>query len=195
MTNLVDVLRRRFMHVVLWQGLFVLSVLWGHLAVYLNTVELMRRIHFALMNSRDTFYITAAGGFETIQEEHLEMAKLAGQTLLNRSPDGLDSPERVDRLFNAKCEEQVKTDIAADADTFKMQGLHQKLEVGHVREVQLSPSTAVVEVSGQLIRTGFITHSDQTRQVVVDIQMVANDEFETNHKFPIVVYAYQVKFL
>ena len=123
------------------------------------------------------------------------MAKLAGQTLLNRSPDGLDSPERVDRLFNAKCEEQVKTDIAADADTFKMQGLHQKLEVGHVREVQLSPSTAVVEVSGQLIRTGFITHSDQTRQVVVDIQMVANDEFETNHKFPIVVYAYQVKFL
>jgi hypothetical protein len=195
MTNLIDVLRRRFLHVAVWQGLFVAAVIGGFVAVHLNTVELMRRIRFVALNSRDTFYITSGGGFETIEQEHLEMAKLAGQTLLNRSPDGLDSPERVDRLFNAKCQEQVKADMAIDADVFRVQGLHQKLEVGHVREVQLNPSTAVLEIKGQVIRTGLLAHIDQTREVIIDVQLMANDEVETNHKFPIVVYAYRVKFL
>jgi hypothetical protein len=193
MSNLVDVLRKRFLSVVLWQTLFVLSVAGGFVAVHLNTLAMMKPIRFAALNSRDTYYFTPAGRFESVPEAHLEMGKLAVETMFDRSPDGLDNPERVDHLFNSRCGEQLKGEVVKDADIFRAQQIHQKIEISRVREVQLGHNSAALEISGQVIQTGFLDQRiAQTRDVTVNVNLMPNDEIEQNKKYPLVVWAYEV---
>jgi hypothetical protein len=154
---------------------------------------MMKPIRFAALNSRDTYYFTPAGRFESVPEAHLEMAKLAVQTMFDRSPDGLDNPERVDHLFNSRCAEQLKAEVSKDADIFRNQQIHQKVEIGHVREVQVGQNSAAIEIIGQVIQTGFLDQRlAQTRDVTINVQILPNYEILENRKFPMVVWNYEV---
>jgi hypothetical protein len=191
--TIVDVAKKRLMTVWLWQGLFVVSVAAIPVTNYLTLQSAMGHIRFAALNSKNTWYITGSGTFEDTTREHLDMAKLACSTMFERSPDGLDSPERVDRVFNEKTSQQVKDDVAKDADTFAKQHLNQFVKFGLVREVQLEPNSAVVEVNAQLTRKGFLNGQDATIPLVVYVKLTPNDEIEQNRRYPMVVWAYEVK--
>ena len=193
MVTLLDVLKKRFMSLVLWQGLFVLAVIAIPVSNWFTLQAALHPLRFVMLNSRDTFYLSAGGTFEDAKRVQIDYAKLAAQTLFDRSPDGLDAPERLDRLFNQRCEDQLKAELARDADLFRLQQLHQKIEIGRIRLVQLSADSAALEITGQVIRTGFLGGAvTQTRSVVMNVKVMPNDEIETNHKFPMVVWAYEV---
>jgi hypothetical protein len=193
MVTLLDVLKKRLMSVVLWQALFVGAVIAIPVSNWFIAQACLHPLRFVMLNSRDTFYLSSGGTFEDAKAVHIDYAKLAAQTLFDRQPAGLDSPERLDRLFNSRTEQQVNDDIAKDSDLFRLQQLHQKIEIGRIREVQLDASSAAFEITGQVIRTGYLGGQvTQTRAVVMDIKLMANDEIESNHKFPMVVWDYQV---
>ena len=67
MSALTDMLRRRLMTTWLWQTLFVLAVIGGFVSHHLTVSEMMSRIRFVAMDSRDTFYLANLGSFETAQ--------------------------------------------------------------------------------------------------------------------------------
>ena len=65
MNALASMLRKRLMATWLWQALFVLAVIGSFVSHHLTVSEMMRRIRFVAMDSRDTFYLANLGTFDT----------------------------------------------------------------------------------------------------------------------------------
>src|ERR1700752_4908336 len=137
MSPLILMLRKRLMATWLWQTLFVLAVIGGYAAVQLTIYQERQRIRFVAMDSRDTFYLANLGSFETAQHIHAELAKMAAETIFSRSPDGFDDPERLERLFNPATAGALQKEAARDSDIFRAQQVHQKIETGQIRELEV----------------------------------------------------------
>src|SRR3984893_8483630 len=118
---LVSMLRKRLMVTWLWQGLFVLAVFGGIVSHHLTVSEMMSRIRFVAMDSRDTFYLANLGTFDTACHIHAELAKMAAETIFSRNPDGFDNPERLERLFNPTTSATLQKDTGRDAEVFRQQ--------------------------------------------------------------------------
>lgn len=193
---LITMLRQRLMTLLLWQGLFVLAVIGGFVSHHLTVQEMMGRIRFAAMDSRDTFYLANLGTFETAQHIHAELAKMAAETIFNRSPEGFDTPERLERLFNPMTTANLQKDASRDADIFRNQQIHQKIETGQIRELEVDSNTALVSVEGQILRTGVFNQRivNDAKKVTVFLRLRVNEDMAHNGRYPLVVTNYEERF-
>jgi hypothetical protein len=196
MSPLVLMLRKRLMATWLWQALFVLAVIGGYVAVQLTIYQERQRLRFAAMDSRDTFYLANLGSFETAQHIHAELAKMAAETIFSRNPDGFDNPERLERLFNPATTTELNKDAARDAEVFRQQQIHQKIETGQIREIEVDNNTALVSVEGQVLRTGMFNNRmvNDARRVTVFLRLTVNGDMAHNGRYPLVVTNYQERF-
>jgi hypothetical protein len=196
MSPLVLMLRKRLMAAWLWQGLFVLAVIGGYAAVQLTIYQERQRLRFVAMDSRDTFYLANLGNFETAQHIHAELARLAVETIFSRSPDGFDDPERLERLFNPATTIELNKDAARDAEVFRQQQIHQKIETGQIREIEVDNNTALVSVEGQVLRTGMFNNRivNDAKKVTVFLRLTVNGDMAHNGRYPLVVTNYEERF-
>ena len=196
MSPLVLMLRKRLMAAWLWQGLFVLAVIGGYAAVQLTIYQERQRLRFVAMDSRDTFYLANLGNFETAQHIHAELARLAVETIFSRSPDGFDDPERLERLFNPATTVKLNKDAARDAEVFRQQQIHQKIETGQIREIEVDNNTALVSVEGQVLRTGMFNNRivNDAKKVTVFLRLTVNGDMAHNGRYPLVVTNYEERF-
>ena len=195
-SQLVAMLRKRLMATWLWQALFVVAVIGGFVSNHLTVTEMMGRIRFAAMDSRDTFYLGNLGSFETAQHIHEELAKMAAETIFSRNPDGFDYPERLERLFNPTTTAALNKDAARDADVFRAQQVHQKLETGQIRERAFDSNTALVSVEGQVLRTSVFNSRvvNDSRKVTIFLRLRLNEDMASNGRYPLVVTNYEEHF-
>jgi hypothetical protein len=193
---LVLMLRKHLMAAWLWQGLFVLAVIGGYAAVQLTIYQERQRLRFVAMDSRDTFYLANLGNFETAQHIHAELARLAVETIFSRSPDGFDDPERLERLFNPATTIELNKDAARDAEVFRQQQIHQKIETGQIREIEVDNNTALVSVEGQVLRTGMFNNRivNDAKKVTVFLRLTVNGDMAYNGRYPLVVTNYEERF-
>jgi hypothetical protein len=196
MSALAIMLRKRLMTIWLWQALFVLAVVGGFVSHHLTTQELMGRIRFVAMDSRDTFYLANLGSFETAQHIHAELAKMAAETIFSRNPDGYDDPERLERLFNPVTAATLQKDASRDADIFRAQQIHQKIETGQIRELEVDNNTALVSVEGQILRSAVFNQRivNDTKKVTVFLRLRVNEDMAHNGRYPLVVTNYEERF-
>ena len=196
MSALTEMLRKRLMTTWLWQVLFVLAVIGGFVSHHFTVQEMMGRIRFAAMDSRDTFYLANLGTFETAQHIHAELAKMAAETIFSRNPDGFDNPERLERLFNPATTTELNKDAARDAEVFRQQQIHQKIETGQIREIEVDNNTALVSVEGQVLRTGMFNNRivNDAKRVTVFLRLTVNGDMARNGRYPLVVTNYQERF-
>ena len=196
MSPLVLMLRKRLMVTWLWQGLFVLAVIGGYVAVQLTIYQERQSLRFAAMDSRDTFYLANLGTFETAQHIHAELAKMAAETIFSRNPDGFDNPERLERLFNPATTTELNKDATRDAEVFRQQQIHQKIETGQIREIEVDNNTALVSVEGQVLRTGMFNNRivNDAKRVTVFLRLTVNGDMARNGRYPLVVTNYQERF-
>jgi hypothetical protein len=195
-TALISLLRRRLMAVWVWQGLFVLAVAAIPVTNSVTLQTAMGRIRFAAMDSRDTFYLANLGSFETAQHIHAELAKMAAETIFSRNPDGFDDPERLERLFNPVTAAGLNKEAARDSDVYRLQGIHQKIETGQIRELEVDDNTALVSVEGQILRTGVFNQrvTNETKKVTVFLRFRVNEDMALNGRYPLVVVNYEERF-
>jgi hypothetical protein len=195
-TALFSLLRRRLMAVWVWQGLFVLAVAAIPITNSVTLHTAMGRIRFAAMDSRDTFYLANLGSFETAQHIHAELAKMAAETIFSRNPDGFDDPERLERLFNPVTAAGLNKEAARDSDVYRLQGIHQKIETGQIRELEVDDNTALVSVEGQILRTGVFNQrvTNETKKVTVFLRFRVNEDMALNGRYPLVVVNYEERF-
>ncbi len=187
MSSIGILLRRRLLSVWLWVGLFVLAVIWNFIDHQLTVRAMMQPIRFAAMDSRDTFYLTSAGSFDTSQHIHAEIAKLAAETIFNRNPEGYDAPERLERLFNPATTQSLQDQLSKDNDSFRAQQIHQKFESGLIKELAVDQSTALVSVfDGKVV--------DDSKPVTVFLRLAVNSDMAHNGRYPLVVVAYDIRF-
>ena len=196
MTALLKLLRRRLMAAWLWQALFVIAVAAIPVTNSLTLQAAMGRIRFAAMDSRDTFYLANLGSFETAQHIHAELAKMATETIFSRNPDGFDDPERLERLFNPLTAAELSKEASRDADVYRAQGVHQKVETGQIRELEVDDATALVSVEGQILRTGVFNQrlTNETKKVTVFLRLKVNEDMALNGRYPLVVVNYEERF-
>jgi hypothetical protein len=193
---LVTMLRKRAAALWLWQALFVLAVIGGFVSHHFTVQEMMGRMRFVAMDSRDTFYLANLGNFESAKHIHAELAKMAAETIFSRSPDGFDDPERLERLFNPASTAALNKDAAKDGDVFRAQQIHQKFESGQIRELEVDSNTALVSVQGQVLRTGVFNQRQvqDSKKVTVFLRLAVNGDMAHNGRYPLVVTNYEERF-
>jgi len=189
-------LRRRVATLWLWQALFVLAIIGGFVSHHFTVQEMMARMRFVAMDSRDTWYLTSGAGFETAQHLHAEAAKLAVNAIFSRNPDGYDQNEVIERLFNPATAAQLAKDAARDADVFRVQQIHSKCEVGQIRELEVDNNTALVSVEAQVLRTGVFNNrvTNDAKKVTVFLRLAVNNDIARNGRFPMVVTNMEERF-
>ena len=180
----------------LWQALFVLAVAAIPITNALTLQHAMGRLRFVAMDSRDTFYLANMGNFETAQQVHNEIAKMAAETMFNRNPDGYDNPERLERLFNPEMTSKLKAAEGNDAEIFRSQSIHQKIETGLIREINTDSNNAIVSVEGQILRTGTFNQRtvNNARNVTVFLNLKLNSDMALNGRYPLVVVNFEERF-
>jgi hypothetical protein len=196
MSALASMLRKRLMVASVWQALFVLAVIAGFVSHYLTVDQMMRKMRFVAMDSRDTFYLANLGTFETANQIHAELAKMAAEAIFSRNPDGFDDPERLERLFNPGMTATLQKEAGRDADVFRTQQIHQKFEAGEIRELQVDDNTALVSVQGQILRTAVFNQRVVTdaKKVTLFLRLRVNDDMALNGRYPLVVTNYEKRF-
>jgi hypothetical protein len=193
---LLQMLKRRL--ALTWLG-YALAFIFAAAIPITNSLTLkaaMGRMRFVAMDSRDTFYLANLGSFETAQHVHAEIAKMAAETIFSRNPDGFDNPERLERLFNPATAATLNKDAARDADVFRAQQIHQKIETGQIRELEVDDNTALVSVQGQILRTGIFNQRvvNDAKKVTVFLRLHVNDDMAHNGRYPLVVTNYEERF-
>jgi len=180
----------------IWQSLFVLAVIGGFVSHHLTVQEMMARMRFVAMDSRDTWYLTSGGSFETAQHLHAEAAKLAVNAIFSRNPDGYDQPEVIERLFNPVTTAALNKDAARDSDVFRAQAVHQKAEIGQIRELAVDDNTALVSVEAQVLRSGMFNQRavNDSKRCTVFLRLTLNNDLARNGRFPMVVTNYETRF-
>ena len=196
MSALIRMLKKRFYSAVLWQALFLIAVVALLVDHQLTVAAMMKPLRFVAMDSRDTFYLSNLGNFEEAKQVHVELAKLAAETIFSRSPDGFDDPERLERLFNPTTTARLQKEASRDGDIFRTQQIHEKFEAGTIRELAVDNNTALVAVDGQVLRHGMFNGRifDDTKQVTVFLKLATNLDMVRNGRYPLVVVNYDSRF-
>lgn len=196
MNALLQMLKRRL--ALTWLG-YALAFVFAAAIPITNSLTLqaaMGRMRFVAMDSRDTFYLANLGSFETAQHVHAEIAKMAAETIFSRNPDGFDDPERLERLFNPATAATLNKDAVRDAEVFRAQQIHQKIETGQIRELEVDDNMALVSVQGQILRTGIFNQRvvNDAKKVTVFLRLHVNDDMAHNGRYPLVVTNYEERF-
>jgi hypothetical protein len=196
MSALTLMLRRRLAATALWQGLFVAAVVAGLVSHNLTVAQMMQRMRFVAMDSRDTFYLANLGTFETAKQIHAELAKMAAEAIFSRNPEGFDDPERLERLFNPATTTTLQSEASRDADVFRAEQIHQKIETGEIRELEVDDNTALVSVEGQILRTAVFNQRvvNDSKKITVFLRLHVNEDMAHNGRYPLVVTNYQERF-
>ena len=195
MNQLLAMLRRRLMALWIWQSLFIIAVTWGVWHGYETERIAMSRMRFVAMDSRDSFYLNNMGSFQQAQTIHVELAKMAAETIFNRSPNGYEAPERMERLFAPKMYESLHRDAARDEQVFQAQDIHQTIETGKIRELTVDNNTALVSVEGQVLSRKTFNQKivNDARNVTLFLRLQVNPDMASNGRYPLVVTNYEYK--
>jgi hypothetical protein len=196
MHPLLQHLRRKLMATVLWQALFVLAIAWGFYSTHMAEQTAMGRIRFSTMDSRGSFYLSNLGSFDSSEQIHSEIAKMAVETIFSRNPEGYDQNERMERLFNPITTALLRKDAEKDNQIFRVQQIHQKVETGPIKELAVDQDTAKVSVECQVMRDGMFNSKlvNVTKKATVFLTMKVNDDMATNGRYPLVVTEYFTRY-
>lgn len=193
MKALLQQLRRKAQTV--WLGYAIALIFAATIPVtnWLTLQSAMQQQRYVAMDSRDTFYLSSAGSFETSQHIHAEIAKLAAETIFSRNPDGYDDQERMERLFGPLMIESLKKDASRDSDAFTAQRIHQKMEINTIRELSVDSNNALVSVEGQVLSTKFFNNRtiNDSKNVKLFLKLTVNTSMSTNGRYPLVVTDYK----
>ncbi len=91
---------------------------------------------------------------------------------------------------------KLQKGAAKDADVFRVQQIHQKIETGQIRELEVDSNTALVSVEGQILRTGVFNQRvvNDVKKLIVFLRLQVNEDMALNGRYPLVVENYEERF-
>ena len=172
----------------LWRNLFfatliVSGILLSFLASGINRKPL---VVVADENAYTTRKSEDLMGSESIHEAQ---AELAVQSIFNRSPIGLDSPNRVQKLFRVEAYEKLMQLVEDEMPEFERKSIHQKVGISKIDLLQLKDKSIKVAVEGQLIRAGVFAEAPIVEVLDLKVKMlfVDNPSLAGNGGYPTLV--------
>jgi len=135
---------------------------------------------------------------DTLRATHLAMTRLAMDSVFNKSPNGLDAPERCQRLFSKEAWHWVNENLVEkQSDAFAEGRIHQKIAIN---SINLTPDehdgeTSRAIVVGQLIRTGVLRDEifNEVWNVTVTLVWERNTCLRDAGRFPVLCTSFGCK--
>ncbi len=163
---------------------------------YLLVRAYRTRERVVVLDGSGTFHVSPLLGFEEadkLQEQHGLLACLA---LLQRNPAGFDQPELLEKLFLPEALAKARADWARSAEEFDRKNLHQKPEVQKVTVLETREQIVLVQVEGQLLRTGTVGQQTFTEAPAFHARftLARNPNLAANGRFPLAVWSYDLSF-
>jgi hypothetical protein len=147
-----------------------------------------------ILDGSGTFHVSPLLGFEEASQLHEQHALLACLALFSRNPAGGDFPELVDTLFLPEAAKQARAEWAGTAEEFSAKALHQKPEVLKLSVLETREATVLVQVEGQLVRTGVVNGQPFTESPAFTARFTfaRNPNLAANGRYPLAVWKYDV---
>jgi len=149
-----------------------------------------------VMDGSGTFHVSPLLGFEEAAKLHEQHALLACLALLQRNPNGFDQPELLEKLFLAEALQKAKSHWTREAEEFTRKALHQKAEVLKVTVLETKDDIVLVEVEGQLVRTGIVGTQSFTEapSFTARFTFARNPNLAANGRFPLAVWNFDLSY-
>lgn len=141
------------------------------------------------------YHLAKLKSFSEAGQLHLDQAEIASIFLLQRSPGGLDYPERIKSIFGTSAFEKAMTLVAEDRDEFRTKSLHQKVEISQTKILNIRDRSVLVSIEGQLIRTGDFEGKPFVESLKLKAQMtfVRNPDLIAKGDYPTIVTDFEIQ--
>lgn len=145
-----------------------------------------------ILDGSGTFHASPLLGFEEAGKLHEQCALLACLALYQRNPAGFDQPELLEKMFLPVALKKAHDEWSAQAAEFTAKALHQKPEVAKVTVLETREQTVLVQVEGQLVRTGILAGQTFTEapNFTARFTLARNPNLAANGRFPLAVWHY-----
>lgn len=147
------------------------------------------RERVVIIDPAGTYYVSPLLQFQEARELHIEQAELATLTFLQRNPAGFDHPDLLKRLFLKAALDKAVESRQREGPEFRAKNLHQKPEIDRIEILGTREEEVLVNVTGQLIRSGVFQDKAFTEGVPFTLRMrlLRNPNLATNGRFPTAV--------
>ncbi len=173
--------------------------LWFGVAVTVTVYSAIERLHLVnalkqrervvIIDPANTYYLSPLLQFQDARELHVQQATLATVAFLERNPKDFDHPDLLRQVFLKPAFEKAQEQRAKDAAEAASKQLHQKVEVGKLDILTTRENEVLVNVSGQVIRTGIFQEKSfvEAFPFVLRLKLLRNPNMAANGRFPTAV--------
>ena len=140
--------------------------------------------------------MTLGAPFHEAKELHVQQASLATLALLLRNPRDFDLPELLPALFSRTAQTQAAALKAAEASEFTARQIRQKPEINRIEAITTRQQEVQIQVTGQLVRSGFVQDAPFTELVRFKLGLVLtpNPDLLRNRRQPTIVTQWSIKY-
>lgn len=141
-----------------------------------------------------TYFFPREQDFKEAHEFHFDQARLACESLLNRSPNGIDNDARLKKLCEPKAYQKVREFIKKEDFSFKEKEMFQKVNIAKTSLMKMDDHSVIVLVSGQLVRFGQFSGTSFREALDFELQchLVLNRNMIENGHYPTVIYDFHL---
>lgn len=178
----------------LWCIVALIAVGYCAIQPFLLVRAMRERERVVVLDPSGTYHVSPLLGFEEAGKLHEQHAMLACLALLQRNPSGFDHPELLEKLFLPEALTQAKTEQKRTAEEFIQKNLHQKAEVLKLTVLETREESVLVQVEGQLVRTGSLGGQIFTEAPAFTARFTfaRNPNLASNGRYPLAVWRYDV---
>lgn len=127
--------------------------------------------------------------FDESTQLHENQSEVAALCLFQRTPNGLEYKDRMERLFGTEAYKKAIDQISIEMNEFQLKSLHQKLEIFEIKTLQARGDFVLTNLKGQLIRAGLFEGESFVEVLQLDLKMqfVRNPDLVSDRSYPSIV--------
>jgi len=119
-------------------------------------------------------------------------ASWAAESILDRSPAGLDHDDLVGILFNSETANKVRDEFGAVRQQYIEKNLRSHLEIKSIDAQPVGRGIIKAKVAGQVVLTGTVHGQaiQEVQPVTLELSLARNPDLGRNKRYPLVVWQY-----
>jgi hypothetical protein len=119
-------------------------------------------------------------------------ATWAAESILDRSPAGLDHDDLVGILFNSDTAHKVRDEFGAVRQQYVEKNLRSHVEIKSIDAQPIGRGIIKAKVAGQVVLTGAVHGQaiQEVQPVTLELSLARNPDLGRNKRYPLVVWQY-----
>jgi hypothetical protein len=142
-----------------------------------------------IIDGTGTVIATTLLDFATAKSLHIQQAKLATKSFLDRGPADFDLPETLRLMFLRDAYDQARAQFTSEGEERTSKRTEQRASIGQIDIERTSDREVTAYITGQLIRYGQFQGQPFSRYVPFQLwlRLIRNSDISQNGRFPTAV--------